>query len=258
MQLSESGKSALCGGAKRHCFDFSADGYLSFPGNSGGDSKAAVAARRSFLEKNYYLPAAEGILAAVKKYIPDGATVIDAGCGEGYYTSKLSYLADMTIGFDLSKFACSAAAKAARREGKENLLYSTASVFELPVKDGVADAVVNIFAPCAEEEYSRILRDGGYLFVVGAGKDHLMGLKRAIYKDTYENGERADLPKNMTMVERQLVRFELEVVGKDDIAALFSMTPYYWRTSEADKEKLSELNTLRTEIEFEISIYRKD
>ena len=258
MQLSESGKSALCNGAKKHCFDFSADGYLSFPGNSGGDSKAAVAARRSFLEKNYYLPAAEGILAAVKKYIPDGATVIDAGCGEGYYTSNLSRLADMTIGFDLSKFACSAAAKAARREGKENLLYSTASVFELPVKDGVADAVVNIFAPCAEEEYSRILRDGGYLFVVGAGKDHLMGLKRAIYKDTYENGERADLPKNMTMVERQLVRFELEVVGKDDIAALFSMTPYYWRTSEADKEKLSELNTLRTEIEFEISIYRKD
>ena len=258
MQLSESGKSALCNGAKKHCFDFSADGYLSFPGNSGGDSKAAVAARRSFLEKNYYLPAAEGILAAVKKYIPDGATVIDAGCGEGYYTSKLSRLADMTIGFDLSKFACSAAAKAARREGKENLLYSTASAFELPVKDGVADAVVNIFAPCAEEEYSRILRDGGYLFVVGAGKDHLMGLKRAIYKDTYENGERADLPKNMTMVERQLVRFELEVVGKDDIAALFSMTPYYWRTSEADKEKLSELNTLRTEIEFEISIYRKD
>jgi 23S rRNA (guanine745-N1)-methyltransferase len=142
-------------------------------------------------------------------------------------------------------------------QGKSAIL-TTASVFELPVKDGVADAVVNIFAPCAEEEYSRILRDGGYLFVVGAGKDHLMGLKRAIYKDTYENGERADLPKNMTMVERQLVRFELEVVGKDDIAALFSMTPYYWRTSEADKEKLSELNTLRTEIEFEISIYRKD
>ena len=164
----------------------------------------------------------------------------------------------MTVGFDLSKFACSAAAKSARREGRGNILYSTASVFELPVKDGVADAVVNIFAPCAEEEYSRILRDGGYLFVVGAGRDHLMGLKRAIYEDTYENGERADLPKNMTMVERRLVRFEIEVCGKDDIATLFSMTPYYWRTSEADKEKLMALDTLKTEIEFEISIYKKD
>lgn len=258
MQLSENGKSALCNGIKKHCFDFSSDGYLSFPGNSGGDSKAAVAARRSFLEKNYYFPAANGICEAVRKYIPDGATVIDAGCGEGYYTSKLSASAGITVGFDLSKFACSAAARAARRECMDNLLYSTASVFELPVKDGVADAVVNIFAPCAEEEYSRILSNGGYLFVVGAGKDHLMGLKRAIYEDTYENGERADLPKNMTMVERQVIRFEIEVDGKEDIAALFSMTPYYWRTSESDKEKLSALDTLKTEIEFEISIYKKD
>ena len=140
MHLSDNGRSALCGGAKKHCFDFSSDGYLSFPGNSGGDSKAAVAARRSFLEKNYYLPAANGVCDVVKKYIPNGATLVDAGCGEGYYTSKLSEIADMTVGFDLSKFACGAAAKAARRDGKDDLLYSTASVFELPVKDGVADA----------------------------------------------------------------------------------------------------------------------
>ena len=258
MYRSDDGRSALCTGAKKHCFDFSSDGYLSFPGNSGGDSKAAVAARRSFLLKDYYLPAAEGISAAVKKYIQGDATVVDAGCGEGYYTSKLSDISGTTLGFDLSKFACSAAAKTAKREGKENLLYATASVFELPVRSGTADAVVNIFAPCAEDEYSRILRDGGYLFVVGAGKDHLMGLKRAIYDDIYENGERADLPKNMAFVEKQTVSFEIEVCGKDDIAALFSMTPYYWRTSEGDKEKLAALDTLKTEIEFEINIYRKE
>lgn len=258
MYKSDDERSVLCNGAKKHCFDFSSDGYLSFPGNSGGDSKAAVAARRSFLLKDYYLPAAEGICAAVKRYIPVEATVVDAGCGEGYYTSRLSEIADITLGFDLSKFACSAAAKSAKKEGKENLLYATASVFELPVKTGAADAVVNIFAPCAEDEYSRILRDGGYLFVVGAGKDHLMGLKRAIYDDTYENSERADLPKQMTHVEKEIIRFEIEVCGKDDIAALFSMTPYYWRTSEGDKEKLALLDTLKTEIEFEINIYRKE
>ena len=256
--LSADGKSALCNGIKKHCFDFSADGYLSFPQSSGGDSKAAVAARRSFLAKNYYLPAAEGIVNAVKKYVLCNSVIVDAGCGEGYYTSKLADISDAVVGFDLSKFACSAAAKSAKREGKGNLLYSTASVFELPVKSEVADAVVNIFAPCAEEEYGRILRDGGYLFVVGAGKDHLMGLKRAIYEDTYENGERADLPKNMTMVERSVVRFDIEVFGQDDIAALFSMTPYYWRTSESDKEKLALLDRLSTEIEFEINVYRKD
>jgi 23S rRNA (guanine745-N1)-methyltransferase len=170
----------------------------------------------------------------------------------------LSEKVGMTIGFDLSKFACGAAAKLARREGKENLLYSTASVFELPVKDSSVDAIVNIFAPCAENEYTRIIKDGGYLFVVGAGKNHLMGLKKAIYDDVYENGLRADLPKNMKHIGCENFAYEAEILGRDNIGALFSMTPYYWRTSESDKEKLMELDSLKTEIEFEINIYRKE
>ena len=257
LSLSEDERSALCTGARRHCFDFSKDGYLSFPGNSGGDSKGAVDARRSFLAKEYYAPAAEAVAMAVAKYLPRDASLIDAGCGEGYYTSMLAERVGMTVGFDLSKFACGAAAKSAKREGKSNLLYSTASVFELPVADGSVDGVVNIFAPCAEEEYTRVLKEGGYLFVVGAGRDHLMGLKRAIYDDVYENGERADLPVNLEHVEKITSRHEICVEGKDDIAALFSMTPYYWRTSESDRDRLLCLDTLKTEIEFEINVYRK-
>ncbi len=257
LSSSEDEKSALCTGGRRHCFDFSKDGYLSFPGAGGGDSKGAVDARRSFLLKGYYAPAAQAVVSAVSKYLSRDAYLIDAGCGEGYYTSKLSDKVCMTVGFDLSKFACGAAAKTAKREGRTNLLYSTASVFELPVADRSVDGVVNIFAPCAEEEYTRILKDGGYLFVVGAGKDHLMGLKRAIYDDVYENGERADLPTSLLHVERIVSRHEICVEGKDDIASLFSMTPYYWRTGESDREKLSRLDRLQTEIEFEINVYRK-
>lgn len=257
MTLSESGKSALCKGARHHCFDFSKEGYLSFPGNSGGDSKAAVDARRSFLEKGYYAPAAYAVADAVSKYLPQDATLVDAGCGEGYYTSLLSERVGCAVGFDLSKFACAAAAKSAKREERGNLLYSTASVFALPVKDSSVDAVVNIFAPCSEDEYKRVLHDGGYLFVVGAGREHLMGLKRAVYDDVYENGERADLPQSMEHIEKVVARHEICVEGKDDIEALFSMTPYYWRTSESDREKLKNIDTLRTEVEFEINIYRK-
>ncbi|MBE6646893.1 MAG: methyltransferase domain-containing protein [Ruminococcaceae bacterium] len=255
--MSEDGKSALCCGPRRHCFDFSKDGYLSLPMSSGGDSKSAVDARKSFLEKGYYEPCARAIVDAMSKYVSSDATVIDAGCGEGYYTSMLAKHVSGAIGFDLSKFACAVGAKRAKREGEENLLYSTASVFELPVKDNSTDAVVNIFAPCAEEEYARVLKGGGYLFVVGAGKEHLMGLKRAIYDDVYENGERADLPKNLEHIDKIVSRHEIAVDGQDDIAALFSMTPYYWRTSESDREKLKALSSLETTIEFEINIYRK-
>ena len=261
MSVTEDGKSAKCSGdnlkGKKHSYDFSADGYLSF-GATGGDSKEAVAARSLFLRhtQNYHL-AAIAVMRTVQRYLPDCEVLVDAGCGEGYYTSILSDVCQNAVGFDLSKFACSAGAKYAKRDGKDNLLFATSSVFELPLKSGCADAVVNIFAPCAEAEYSRVLRDGGYLFVVGAGREHLMGLKKALYDNVYENEERADLPKNMEHVECQYAHYSMNVSGKDKIAALFSMTPYYWRTSESDKEKLASLDSLVTDVDFEINVYKK-
>ena len=256
--VTHDGKSALCRGVGRHCFDFSKDGYLSLVSQGGGgDSKEAVTARRRFLEKDYYLEQADAICQTVKKYIPPSSVIIDAGCGEGYYTSKLVKCADQVIGFDLSKFACAAAAKYAKKEGICNLLYATASVFELPVKDGGADAIVNIFAPCAEEEYMRALKDGGYCFIVGAGREHLMGLKELLYDNVYENGERRDLPTRMEHVERLICTREITVQGREDIEALFSMTPYYWRTSISDKAKLEAVDTLTTTVEFEINVYKK-
>ena len=262
LAVTPDGKSVKCDGAnpknKIHSFDFSADGYLSF-GVTGGDSKGAVAARRAFLrETGAYERVALAVKDAVRRYLPECRSLVDAGCGEGYYTSMLAEISERAVGFDLSKFACSAGAKQAKRDGKDNLLFATASVFELPFRDGCADAITNIFAPCAEEEYSRVLRDGGHLFVVGAGKNHLMGLKRAMYDDVYENGARADLPKGMKHIACEVALDEIEVMGKENIAALFSMTPYYWRTSEADREKLAALDSLKTEIEFEINIYRKE
>jgi 23S rRNA (guanine745-N1)-methyltransferase len=261
MAVTEDGKSVKCDGDnpknKKHSFDFSSDGYLSF-GVTGGDSKEAVAARKSFLRSTgAYFTQAQAVVEAVKKYAPDCKTLINAGCGEGYYTSMLSDVSESTLGFDLSKFACSAGAKQARRDGKSGLLFATASVFELPLQDGCADVVTNIFAPCAEAEYCRVLKDGGLLFLVGAGKNHLMGLKKAIYDNVYENGERADLPKSMEHIGVVSSNSISEIRGKENIAALFSMTPYYWRTSEGDKSKLDGLESLVTEIDFEINIYRK-
>lgn len=256
MYVSDNGKSVYCNGQRRHCFDFSSDGYLAM-GQGGGDSKEAVRARKGFLSKDYYLYGAQEICRVVKKYASPDAYVVDAGCGEGYYTNKLAEVSGYTVGFDLSKFACSAAAKSAKASGINNSLYVTGSVFELPLMDASADMIVNVFAPCAEEEYSRVLRDDGYLVVVGAGENHLMGLKEALYENTYVNTARADLPKNMILVEKVTAGFEIEVKGSEDIGNLFLMTPYYWRTKESDKEKLLSISTLKTKIEFEISIFKK-
>ncbi len=255
MYTDEQCRSAYCRGSKRHCFDFSSDGYVSMSGRGGGDPKPTVSARRMFLSSGYYLPAAEEIKAEVKRQSLSGS-LVDAGCGEGYYTSMLSEKFESTVGFDLSKFACSYGAKQAKHNGKDNLLYATASVFEMPLKDNICDCVTNIFAPCAEEEFIRVLKPGGVLVLVGAGTNHLMGLKKAIYDNTYTNGERTDLPEKMILEGKRNVSFEIEIEGNDNVKSLFSMTPYYWRTGESDSAKLDSIERLRTEIEFEIYVYR--
>ena len=256
MYISDNGKSVFCHGERRHCYDFSADGYLAL-GQGGGDSKEAVRARTGFLDTDAYKKAAESIVDAAREYTNSDSIVIDAGCGEGYYTNKLANICGGILGVDLSKFACGTASKRAKREGRENALYATGSVFELPIADGSADVIVNIFAPCAEEEYTRALKDGGYLVVVGAGREHLMGLKTVIYDNPYENEGRADLPKNMTHIKTLECKYDTTVEENGNILALFSMTPYYWRTSEGDKQKLEGLESLSTTVDFEINIYRK-
>ena len=262
LSLTENKKSLVCGGErKKHCFDLASSGYVNFapPSQSGsGDSKEAIRARTAFLETDSYLNICNAVSSAVDKYCR-GGLVIDAGCGEGYYTNNIArtYGGDV-VGFDLSKYGVEAAAKSARRNGVENSFFGVGSVFSLPVKDSAADAVVNIFAPCVEEEYCRVLKKGGVLITAGAGEDHLLGLKKALYDTTYKNTERDDMPKGMSLVEEIRVAYDLALEGNELIAALFSMTPYYYRTGEQDRKKLSELNSLNTEIDVKIKIFRKE
>jgi 23S rRNA (guanine745-N1)-methyltransferase len=198
-QCDETGraKSLFCTGERQHCFDISRAGHVHLAPHhvGGGDAKEAVAARSQFLGKGYYGAALQALIELSAKHI-GGGLILDAGCGEGYYTGGVAKAlgeAAQLCGFDLSKDAVMTAAKAAKRDGL-TAAYAVASVFELPVRDGCADGVLNIFAPCAEGEYCRVLKDGGVLIVVGAGEKHLLGLKRAIYDEVYVNEGRADLP----------------------------------------------------------------
>ncbi len=254
-------KTLYCGGARQHCFDVSRAGHVHLaPRHSGGgDAKEAVTARSLFLGAGYYAAALRELIALTAAHI-GGGLIVDAGCGEGYYTGgvarALAERGAALCGFDLSRDAVQVAAKAATREGLP-AFYAVASVFDLPLADGCANGVLNVFAPCAEQEYARVLKDDGALIVVGAGEKHLLGLKRAIYDEVYVNEARADLPCSLELIEARTVEDEITVQGRERIAALFSMTPYYWRTPRAAAERLTQLETLTTEISFDFKVYRK-
>ena len=257
----DANKTLYCEGEKKHSYDISASGYINLASPKqcgGGDTKEAVRARSAFLDGGYYKPIADKTVELLAKYASATPKIIDAGCGEGYYTTQIAKLSDVTIGFDISKFAVEAAAKRAKREGVDNAAFCVASVYTMPIFDESADAVVNIFAPCVDEEYLRVLKPNGLLIVVQAGKEHLMGLKKALYDSAYENDVRADLPTSLELVCEENLKYNINVVGNENLQALFAMTPYYWRTSQNDARKLDKLDEINTDIDIIFSVYRKN
>ncbi len=253
--------SFVCGGVRKHTYDAAASGYVNLmpPGKTdGGDSKQAVRARREFLSLELYRPAADALAETVKQHVQTtDALLIDAGCGEGYYTAILGEQGFSVAGVDLSRSAVDSAAKRAARQGIPHGFFGVASVYELPFADESAGAVVNVFAPCAEREFCRVLKPNGVLIVVYAGPTHLMGLKEVLYDQTKENDGRADLPAEMILLEKRRVSFDITVSGRENLQNLFAMTPYYWRTSPSDSEKLKEIDTLETEVDMIITVYKK-
>ena len=270
MGITPDGRGLACAASagRVHLFDGAAGGYVNLaPTHSGGgDSKEAVRARSAFLRTGYYDPAAKALAALVRACTPAGGFVLDAGCGEGYYTGTISEEGFSTVGIDLSKFAVDAAAKAARAArlatGKESsTLFAVGSVFALPAQSESIDTLVNIFAPCAPAEYARVLKTGGHLIVAGAGERHLFGLKELIYDDPYLNDPRRDLPAEgdgLELLDTRNVTFTITVADPAHREALFSMTPYYWRTSREGHSRLACAEALVTEVSFDFHIYRKN
>ncbi|MBQ8415575.1 MAG: methyltransferase domain-containing protein [Clostridia bacterium] len=257
MQADDTGKSVRCKGEKPHCYDLSRSGYLNLthPKDGVGDSKAAVQARRLFLSGGYYKPLSDRINQILEEQCVH--SVLDAGCGEGYYTNRMQNGKREVLGIDLSRDGIDAAARYAK-QNQTGVCFAVGSIFTLPVQAEAFDAVTNLFAPCAEQEFLRVLKPGGTLILIGAGERHLFGLKETLYEDPYLNPGRADLPAQMRQIDRQRLTYTINVEGEEQIAALFSMTPYYWRTSEADKQKLHGLTSLQTQVDFDIYLFRKD
>lgn len=237
----------------RHSFDMAKEGYVNLllgskSGDKRGDDKYSARCRRDFLSKDYYAPLRDALLEIFRD--KTGA-LMDICCGEGYYTSALAALPELTVyGFDLSREMVRLAAK---RGGATCFVANMAAI---PVADASFDYATHLFAPFLEDEFCRILKPGGRLYTVIPGKDHLFGLKRALYDTPYENDEQLPETNKLQLCSVQKVKDTITLSCREDIDAVFRMTPYYFHTSQADRDKLLELTSLQTPIEFIIAEYR--
>ena len=246
---------------RKHSFDISSAGYVNFNvrHTNTGDSKEMADARHRFLDKGYYRAFACGIADTLESH--KSRSVLDAGCGDGYYSVFAAQSAgDMKlIGFDLSKHSVSHAAKRARAAKiSSRAAFFAAGIFELPVKSESADTVLNLFAPCAAAEFHRVLKKGGSLIMGAAGERHLLGLKKALYDRIYLNTpEKIAAPEGFNEKSRRRINYKVKIEGNDSIRDLFMMTPYYWKTGERDAQKLKSAQSLETELDFEIIVFEK-
>ena len=259
--LSEGDGRAVC--PLGHSYDRARGGYynllLGTSGHTHGDNKEMVLARRAFLGAGHYLPLAKRVSSLVLENSAAGATVLDVGLGEGYYTDCIerelfSRDGDTSVaGFDISKDAVRAAGAKNKR-----ISLAVASAYRMPVSDGAVDVAVNMFSPLAISETRRVLRRGGVFIMAIPGVRHLFGLKAKIYDNPYENEVADTAIDGFTLMRDESLTYTMELSSREDIRSLFMMTPYAYRTGARERDRLLLLETLSVEADFRIFVYKKD
>lgn len=244
-----------------HSYDKNKHGYLNLlmsnasSGKRHGDDKLMVIARSEFLEKGFYSPVRNALIAALQKHASNHMRILDAGCGEGWYTAhfakKLEAYSPVVAGVDISKDALRQAAKRGLTE------LAVASTAKLPVASDSCQAVLNIFSPPELQEFHRVLASDGVLIRALPMENHLLGLKQAVYETALLNPAPIADIEGFELLEAVPVRYSVTLDTADDIWNLFTMTPYYYKTGKSDQEKLKQLNHLTIEVQILVLTYKK-
>ena len=239
------GKTLKCD--NNHSFDFAKQGYVNLlltskSGDKKGDSRESAHARREFLQKGYY--------SFLRDYVNSklNGTVLDICCGEGYYDEYSGEL----YGFDISKEMVRLAATSRKEHN-----YFVANLAHIPVCDNSIDTAMHLFAPFNEKEFYRVIKSGGRLLSVIPGDNHLIELKNILYDTPYLNDEKAPETSLFTLKSKNKISNTFDI-SRDDLKTLFSMTPYFYRTSERDKEKLDRVKSIRLTASFVVLEYAKE
>ena len=264
-----------------HQFDIAKQGYVNLlqpqhkKSKQPGDNQEMVDARFRFLNEGYYEPLSDKlnqlIAADYSSRSPSNDTyhVVDAGSGEGYYTQRLydhlsqldslhipKHLPPKIIGFDISQRAV----KASCRRSK-SIQWMTATSSHIPVASHSQDAVLCLFSRIVPEEFSRILKQEGILYVASTGSSHLIELRNMLYQNVKQTAYNPDstLCELFTPLDESLnanVRYKIEVNSLQAINDLLLMTPHYWRATESAKQAIQSMDSISVSVDIRLTGYR--
>jgi 23S rRNA (guanine745-N1)-methyltransferase len=228
-----------------HSFDLARQGYLTLlaPGASptAGDTPAMLAARAAFLQSPPYTPLRTALkhralapnAAGDKGGADKGganhfpAVVLDVGAGTGDWVADVVEAAGaggVGVAMDVSK---AAGRRAARVHPRVGAIVADGRV-RWPLRTGVADLVLNVFAPRNGGEMRRVLRPDGILLVVAPAPGHLAEIRDelgllAVDGRKHERIE-AQLDPHFAAGDRTELTFTMQL-GALDLERLVMMGP---------------------------------
>jgi 23S rRNA (guanine745-N1)-methyltransferase len=166
--------------ARGHSFDIARSGYLNLlqpqerRSRNPGDTAEAVAARRRLHDRGITKPLLREIAALAALDASD--TILDAGCGDGYYLGTLASEAGFEgHGIDISIPAVDAAA---RRYPGCQWIVGNADRF-VPYAERSFSGALSITARMNAAEFRRVLKDDARLLVAVPAPDDLIELRGA-------------------------------------------------------------------------------
>ena len=237
-----------------HSFDLAKFGYVNLAPQikqSANYDKENFQNRQQILEAGFYQAILETIsdLLATKL---SAKTVLDIGCGEGFYSRKLQEAnSDKTFyAFDISKDSVQIAAKS---EPNWAVNWFVGDLARLPIKDASMDILLDIFSPANYGEFRRVLSQNGILIKVVPTENHLKEIRQMVQeqltKKDYSNQDIKEHFQEHFSIQSSQIASLTKPITAEQRQALLSMTPLLFHVDQTkiDWTQLTEI-TIEAEI----------
>jgi 23S rRNA (guanine745-N1)-methyltransferase len=228
--------------AAAHSYDVARQGYLSLVAGGrrapAGDTADMVAARERFLAAGHIQPLATALGDLLEHAFDGRGAIVDLGAGTGWYLAQVldRFPEAAGLALDVSKPALRRAAGSHPRAAA----VGCDAWGPLPLRDHVAGAVLNAFAPRNASEIGRVLRPDGAALIVTPTAEHLKELAGPlglIGVDPDKEARLADqLAAALEVVERRDLRWRLRL-DHDGARAAAAMGPSAFHVSERELDE---------------------
>ena len=240
--------------SNRHSFDLAKFGYVNLAPQikqSANYDKENFQNRHQILEAGFY----QNILEAISNLLSNSEsakTVLDIGCGEGFYSRKLqeSHPEKTFYAFDISKDSVQIAAKS---EPNWAVNWFVSDLARLPVKDASMDILLDIFSPANYGEFRRVLSKDGILIKVIPTENHLKEIRQMVQdqltnKDYSNQDIKEHFQEHFNIQSSQTASLTKPITAEQR-QALLSMTPLLFHVDQTkiDWTQLTEI-TIEAEI----------